>query len=182
MLLWVDTHMLTFENHWSMYFLNRWTLHPGRISYGAWASLSMMVETGAMCGPLGTDHCQEQYTCERSVPLTGTLNARRVMCAKKVSLIVSAIRYALEITWWNVGCETTAFHGVEEPWTALCNSGEINPQSRICGCLLCPQKDCSVTPSDICCWWNYHLPCWGCIPLSTPTHPPPPKKKERKKQ
>lgn len=181
MLLWVDTHMLTFENHWSMYFLNRWTLHPGRISYGAWASLSMMVETGAMCGPLGTDHCQEQYTCERSVPLTGTLNARRVMCAKKVSLIVSAIRYALEITWWNVGCETTAFHGVEEPWTALCNSGEINPQSRICGCLLCPQKDCSVTPSDICCWWNYHLPCWGCIPLSTPTHPPP-KKKERKKQ
>ena len=119
--------MLTFENHWSMYFLNRWTLHPGRISYGAWASLSMMVETGAMCGPLGTDHCQEQYTCERSVPLTGTLNARSVMCAKKVSLIVSAIRYELEITWWNVGCETTAFHGVEEPWTALCNSGEINP-------------------------------------------------------
>ena len=79
------------------------------------------------CGPLGTDHCQEQYTSERSVLLTGALNARSVMCAKKVSFIVSAIRYALEITWWNAGCETTAFHGVEEPWTALCNSGEINP-------------------------------------------------------
>lgn len=51
------------------------------------------------CGPLGTDHCQEQYTSERSVLLTGALNARSVMCAKKVSFIVSAIRYALEITW-----------------------------------------------------------------------------------